>query len=40
VRSSQTKESALDILNRRYANNELSKKEYIQLKKDISSGKN
>jgi len=36
VKSSQKKESALDILNRRYANNEISKKEYFQLKKDIS----
>ncbi len=36
VKSSQKKESALEILNRRYANNEITKKEYGQLKKDIS----
>ncbi|MGV8152444.1 MAG: SHOCT domain-containing protein [Candidatus Nanoarchaeia archaeon] len=36
VKSSQ-KESALDILNRRYANNEISRKEYLGLKKEILS---
>ncbi len=36
VKSSQKKETALDILNRRYANNEITKKEYLGLRKDIS----
>jgi len=36
VKSSQNKETALDILNRRYANSEITKKEYLQLRKDIS----
>ncbi|MEI6058448.1 MAG: SHOCT domain-containing protein [archaeon] len=36
VRSSQKKQTALDILNVRYANNELTRKEYLQLKKDIT----
>jgi putative membrane protein len=35
LKSSKPKESALDILNRRYANGELTKKEYQKLKKDI-----
>jgi uncharacterized membrane protein len=37
VKSSQKKETALEILDRRYASNEITKKEYIQLKKDIFS---
>lgn len=31
-------ETALDILKRRYASGEISKKEYDELKKDIKSG--
>jgi len=36
VKSSQKKETALDILNRRYIRNEITKKKYLQLRKDVS----
>lgn len=35
INSFQKKEGAIDILNRRYAQGELSSKEYSKLKKDI-----
>ena len=38
VKSSQKNESALDILNKRYAKGELTKHEYIELKKDLALG--
>jgi uncharacterized membrane protein len=38
VKSSQKKETASEILDRRYASNEITKKEYMQLKKDIFAG--
>ena len=36
INAYQQKESAIEILNRRYAKGELSKKEYLSLKKEIS----
>ncbi len=36
INSMQKKETAIEILNRRYAAGEISKKEYLSLKKEIS----
>lgn len=33
-----TKESAMDILNKRYASGEINKDEYERMKRDISGG--
>ena len=37
VKASTKSESAIQILNRRYAKGDISKKEYLSLRKDISS---
>jgi putative membrane protein len=39
INSMHKKESAMDILKRRYASGELSSKEYSSLKKDITEEK-
>ncbi len=37
VKSNYREDSAIDILNKRYAKGELSKKDYLSLKKEIYS---